>query len=130
MKVLRLLWSLPKATPAIVRHLMGYVELAGQDLEQLQRDFAARLFAAAVVGLCLFFVIFSACLMVIALTWDTPHRVTAVALMGGTFLLIALVAIAYRSQVVSAQGPLLGTVRREWQQDREIIDHLLAPDEE
>jgi len=38
---MRLLWSLPKAAPALLRHILGYVELAVQDLDQLQRDFGA-----------------------------------------------------------------------------------------
>ena len=75
---MRLLWSLPKAAPAILRHLVAYAELAGQDLEQTHRDIGAKLLASAVVGLCVFFVIFSGCLAVVALTWDTPYRVSAI----------------------------------------------------
>jgi uncharacterized membrane protein YqjE len=127
---MRLLWSLPKAAPALLRHLVGYAELAGQDLEQMQRDFAARLMAAAVVGLCVFFVILTACLAVVALTWDTPHRLSAILGMGGVFVLVAAVAVAYRYQVVSAQGPFLSTVRSEWHEDRVILDRILSPDEE
>lgn len=127
---MRLLWSLPKATPALLRHVMGYAELAGQDLEQMQRDLGARFVAAAIVFVCAFFVIFSACLVVVALTWDTPHRVSAIAWMGAAFLLVALLAVAYRSQVVGSQAPFLGTVRREWHEDRVILDHILAPDED
>lgn len=125
-----MLWSLPKAAPALLRHIMAYAELAGQDLEQTQRDFGARLLAAAIVAICVFFVVLSACLCVVALTWDTPHRVVAILWMGGVFLLIALVAVAYRSQVVTSQGEFLGTVRREWREDRVILDRILAPEEE
>jgi uncharacterized membrane protein YqjE len=127
---MRLLWSLPKAAPALLRHMMGYAELAGQDLEQLQRDFGARLLAGAVVAVSAFFVILSACLMVVAVTWDTPHRVAAIAWMGAAFLVVSVVALAYRSQVIGGQAPFLATVRREWREDRVIIDHILAPDED
>jgi uncharacterized membrane protein YqjE len=127
---MRLLWSLPKAAPALLRHFMGYAELAGQDLEQLQRDFGARLLAGAIVGVSAFFVILSACLVVVALTWDTPHRLSAIVWMGAAFLLVAVIAVAYRSQVVAAQAPFLGAVRREWRQDRVILDHILARDED
>ncbi|MDB6086115.1 MAG: hypothetical protein JWN43_3996, partial [Gammaproteobacteria bacterium] len=115
---MRLLWLLPKAAPAILRHIAAYAELAGQDLEQLQRDYGARLLAGAIVGLCVFFVILSGCLVVVALTWDTPYRVTAMIWMGCVFLLIAVIASVYRAQVVKTQPPFLSTVRREWQQDR------------
>lgn len=127
---MRLLWSLPKAAPALLRHFMAYVELAGEDLEQTQRDFGARLLASAIVGVCLFFLILSGCLCVVALTWDTPNRVAAILWMGGAFLLIAIAAIAYRAQVLSSQGEFLGSVRREWREDRVVLDRILAPDEE
>jgi uncharacterized membrane protein YqjE len=122
----RLLWSLPKAAPAILRHLAGYAELAGQDLERTQRDFGTRLLATAVVGICIVFVIFSGCLTIVALTWDTPYRVSAIAWMGGAFLLIAVIAGVYRSKIVGAQSPFLGTVRREWAEDRVILERILS----
>ena len=123
---MRLLWSLPKAAPAILRHMMGYVELVSEDLEKTQRDFAAKLIASAVLGLCLFFAVFSGCLGVVAVTWDTPYRVTAIEWMGGAFVLIAVIAALYRSRVTGAQSPFLGTVRREWAQDRIILERILS----
>ena len=126
---MRLLWSLPKAVPALLRHFMAYVELAGEDLEQNQHDLGTSLLATAIVVLCVFFVVLSGCLLVVALTWDTPHRVSAILWMGGAFLLLALIAGLYRSQVIGAQRRLLGTVRREWEQDRVILERLLSSDE-
>jgi|SRR5579859_6448057 len=127
---MRLLWSLPKAAPALLRHVVAYVELAGQDLDQMQRDFSARLLAGIIVLVCVFFVVLTACVLVVAMTWDTPHRVTAIVGMGVAFLVIAIIAVAYRSQVLSAQAPFLATVRREWAQDRVILDRILSPEEE
>ncbi len=127
---MRLLWSLPKAAPALLRHLVGYVELAGQDLEQTQRDVGASLVAGAVLLLSLFFLIFSGCLLVVALTWDTVYRVPAILWMGGVFLAVAVVAGWYRRSLVSGQAPFLATVRREWREDRVILDRILAPDED
>jgi uncharacterized membrane protein YqjE len=127
---MRLLWSLPKAAPALLRHILGYVELAVQDLDQLQRDFGARLLAAVIVGICIFFLLLTGCLLVVALTWDTPHRVAAIVWMGVAFLVIAVIAVGYHFQVLTAQPPFLATVRREWKEDRVILDHILSPDEE
>jgi uncharacterized membrane protein YqjE len=126
---MRLLWSLPKAAPAILRHLAGYAELAGQDLERTQRDLSARVLVSAIAGLCVFFLIFSLCLLVVALTWDTPNRVSAIGWMAGSFLLVAIIALLYRSNVVSAQAPFLGTVRREWAEDRVILEKILAEED-
>jgi uncharacterized membrane protein YqjE len=127
---MRLLWSLPKAAPALLRHILAYAELAVQDLDQIQREFGVRLFAAVIVGICVFFLILTACLLVIAMTWDTPHRVAAIIWMGVAFLVVAVIAVAYRYQVLRAQARFLATVRREWAQDRVILDRILSPDEE
>ena len=127
---MRLLWSLPKAAPALLRHVLAYAELATLDLEQTQRDFGARLLAAAIVGVCAFFLLLIGCLLVVALTWDTPYRVSAIVWMGVAFLTVGVIAVAYRFRVLSSQAPFLATVRREWREDRVILDHILSPDEE
>jgi uncharacterized membrane protein YqjE len=127
---MRLLWSLPKAAPALLRHVLAYVELAVQDLDQLQRDFGVRLLADMIVGICVFFLMLTGCLLVVALTWDTPHRVSAIVWMGVAFLVVAAIAGAYRFQVLSSQARFLATVRREWALDRVILDRILSPEEE
>lgn len=126
---MRLLWSLPKAVPALLQHMVAYVELAGLDFEQSQRDFGMRLLAAAILGLCVFFVILSGCLIVVAMTWDTPYRVAAIAWMGGVFLLGAIIAALYRSKVIGGQAPFLGTVRKEWQEDRAVLERILSAED-
>lgn len=123
---MRLLWSLPKAAPAILRHLVAYVELTADDIEQSYRELSARLFASIIFGIAIFFLVFSACLAVVALTWDTPHRVTAIGWMGGTFAFIALIAGLYRARTIGAQTPFLGSVRREWAEDRVILERILS----
>jgi uncharacterized membrane protein YqjE len=126
----RLLWSLPKAAPALLRHLAAYVDLASLDLARTCREITAEFLASAIVAICALFAILMGCLAVVALTWDTPHRVTAIAWMGGGFLVVAAVAAVYRSSVVRARSPLLASVRREWQDDRVILERILSSDED
>jgi len=123
---MRLLWSLPKAAPALLRHFIAYAELAGQDLERTQLEFKTRLFASLVLAISVFFAILSGCLVVVALTWDTPHRVWAIAWMGGAFLLVAVVAALYRAKLIGSRSAFLGTVRREWAEDRVIVERILS----
>jgi len=123
---MRVLWSLPKAAPALLRHLAGYVELAEWDLKRAQRETAASLVAFVVLALCAFFVLLMACVVVIALTWDGPHRVSAILWMGGAFLLGAIVALLYRSSLSRSRAPLLSSVRQEWRQDAVILEKILA----
>jgi uncharacterized membrane protein YqjE len=127
---MRLLWSLPKAAPALLRHMAAYAELAGLDLERTQRDIGARLLASAIVGVCVFFVILMASLIVVALTWDTPHRVAAIVWMGAGFILVAIIAASYRSKLLKGQPRFLDAVRREWEEDRVILERILASEQD
>ena len=125
-----LLWTLPKAAPALLRHLVAYVDLASLDLARAQREISSEFLASAIVAVCGLFAIFLGCLAVVAYTWDTPHRVTAIAWMGGGFLVVAIVAAAYLSNAARAKSPLLASVRREWQEDRVLLERILSSDQD
>jgi len=126
----RLLWSLPKAAPALLRHLAAYVDLASLDFARSQREIAAELLAAAVVGICAMFAVLMGCLAVVAYTWDTPHRMSAIAWLGGGFLLVAVVAAVYRSNAARSRSQFLASVRREWQEDRVLLERILSSDQD
>jgi uncharacterized membrane protein YqjE len=126
----RLLWSLPKAAPALLRLLAAYVDLASLDLARAHREIAAELAATAIVIICGLFAVFLGCLAVVAYTWDTPSRVTAIAWMGGGFLLAAIVAAIFRSNVARAKSPFLTSVRREWREDRVLLERILSSDQD
>jgi uncharacterized membrane protein YqjE len=124
------LWSLPKAAPALMRHIGGYVELIALDLARAQREITAQVVVLAIAAICLLFVVFMACLGVVAYTWDTAYRVAAIAWMGGGFLVVAIGAMIYRSSLSRARTPLLSDVQREWQEDRVILEQILSSDED
>jgi uncharacterized membrane protein YqjE len=124
------LWSLPKAAPALMRHIGAYIELAGLDLARTQREITTQVIALAVVAICGLFALFMICLGVIACTWDTPYRVAAIAWMGGGFLIMAIGALLYRSKAARARSPMLAEVHREWQEDRVILERILSSDED
>ncbi len=127
---MRLFWSLPKAAPALLRHLAAYIDLAGLDLARAQREITAELSALAVLLICGLFAVFMGCLAVVALTWDGPYRVAAIAWMGGGFLAVAVVAGIYRSKVAKAKSQLLDSVRRQWQEDRVLLERILSSDQD
>jgi uncharacterized membrane protein YqjE len=124
----RLLWSLPKAAPALLKHLAAYVDLASLDLARARREIAAEFLGAAIAAICGLFAVFMGCLAVVAYTWDTPHRVSAIAWLGGGFLGVAIAAAAYRANAVRAKSQLLASVRRQWQEDRVLLERLLSSD--
>jgi uncharacterized membrane protein YqjE len=126
----RALWSLPKAAPALLRHLAAYVELAALDFARAQREVTAQLAALAVMAICALFALLLACVGVIAYTWDTPYRVVVIAWMAGAFVFGAVVAALYRSKLARTRSPFLADVQREWQEDRVILERILSSDNE
>jgi uncharacterized membrane protein YqjE len=122
----RLLWSLPKAAPVLLRHFAAYAELAGRDLAQAQRDIAASLLAFVIVAVSLFFALLMGCVAVVAVTWDTPHRLTAILCTGGIFVVIAVIAMIYRSNMIRGHAPFLASVRQAWQEDRVALERILS----
>jgi len=125
------LWSLPKAAPALMRHIGAYIELVALDLARAQREITAQVVASAIAAICALFAVFMFCLGVVAYTWDTAYRVAAIAWMGGGFLVIAIAALIHRSRLsrARARSPLLADVKREWQEDRVILERILSSDE-
>jgi uncharacterized membrane protein YqjE len=123
------LWSLPKAAPALMRHIGAYIDLAGLDLARTQREITAQVVAGAIVAICVLFAVFLTCLGIIAYFWDTPYRLAAIAWMAGGFLVAAIAAAVYRARAARARSPLLSDVRREWQEDRVILEKILSSDE-
>jgi uncharacterized membrane protein YqjE len=126
----RLLWLLPKAAPALLRHLVGYIDLVSLDLGRAQRELVAELVISAILAICALFALLMGCLAVVAYTWDTPYRMIAIGWMGGGFLVAAIVAAGYRIKVVRAKSEFLGSVRREWHADRALLDRILTSEEE
>jgi len=125
----RLLWLLPRAAPALLRHFVAYADLASLDLARTCREITAEFLASAILAVCSLFAVLMGCLAVVALTWDTPYRVTAIAWMGGGFVVLAIGAAVYRASVVRARSPFLDSVRQEWQEDRVLLERILSSDE-
>ena len=126
---MRLLWSLPKAAPALLRHLVAYLDLASLDLARAQRELAGQLLSLAIIIICGLFALLLGCLAVVAYTWDTPHRIGAIAWMGAGFLGIAIVAAVYWARAARSRSQFLAAVRREWREDRVLLERLLSSDQ-
>jgi uncharacterized membrane protein YqjE len=126
----RLLWVLPKAAPVLLRHLVAYVDLAGLELAKAQREISSEFLATAIAAVCGLFAVFMGCLAVVACTWDTPYRVTAIACMAGVFLAAAIAAAIYRYNVVRSRSEFLASVRREWHQDRVVLENILSSNQD
>jgi uncharacterized membrane protein YqjE len=113
----------------LLRHLAAYIDLASLDLAKSSRQIAAEFLASAILAICGLFSLLMGCLAVVACTWDTPYRLTAIAWMGGAFLVAAVVAALYRSKLVRAKSRFLESVRREWQEDRVLFERVLSDED-
>lgn len=113
-----------------MRHIGAYIDLAGLDLARSQREITAQVVALAIVAICVLFAIFLICLGIIAYFWDTPYRLAAIATLAGVFVLAAIIAAVYRARAARARSPLLSDVRREWQEDRVILEKILSSDDD
>jgi uncharacterized membrane protein YqjE len=112
-----------------MRHIGAYFELAALDLARAHREITVQVVASAIVAICLLFAVFLTCLGIVAYFWDTPYRLAAIAWMAGGFLIAAIAAAVYRARAARARSPLLSDVRREWQEDRLILEKILSSDE-
>ncbi len=126
---MRGLWSLPKAAPALLRHLAAYAELAALDFARAQRELGSIVIACGCVALCGFFFVLLACLGVIAYFWDTPYRLTAIGCLAGGFLIAAVIMLMYLNRLLSSRTPFLGDLGREWQKDKVILEHAFSDEE-
>lgn len=127
---MRALWLLPKAAPALLRHLAAYLELVALDVARAQREISAQLIAAVATGICVLFSILFACIGVIAYTWDGPYRVAAIAWIAGGFLLLAVVAALLQGKLARSRSPFLADLQREWQQDRVLFERIMSDDDQ
>jgi uncharacterized membrane protein YqjE len=123
-------WSLPQAAPILLRHLLAYAELAEEDLQRFSRRASARLIALVVALLGAMFLLFMVCVAIIAATWDTPHRMVAIFWLLGFFAVLTLAALVAALSGARDQPSMFANVKREWSQDRMILDRLLAGREE
>jgi len=121
-----LLRALPAAAPVLARHVGGYAELLSEELARAQRELVARIAVNLMIGVSFGFALAMLCLGVLARTWDTPYRITAIAWLGGTFLLLAFLGSFVRSRIVRAQAPLFGSIKDEWRQDRIALERILS----
>lgn len=127
---MRALWSLPKAAPALLRHLAAYAELAALDIARAQKEISSMFVTTAIAAVCFLFCLLLGCLAVIAHFWDTVYRVAAIGWLAGGFLLVAVIMLFFRASLARARTPFLSDLQREWHEDRVILERLLSADEE
>ncbi len=121
-------WSLPRAAPALLKHVIAYLELAHQDFERWQTALRTRIIAGLVAGISALFALIFLCVAVVALTWDTPYRMTAIWSLVGLFVALTIIGGIYASNAASTSPKMFATVSKEWQADRVVLDEIVGGD--
>lgn len=124
----RQLQMLQAAAPILLRHLGAYAELATQDIAFAKERFIERAKVGILFLISGHFALLAICVFVVAAAWDTRYRLIAIGMLGGIFIVVTVVAGALiaRTKPVSA----FESVRREWRQDRLILERLLGDQQE
>jgi uncharacterized membrane protein YqjE len=122
-------WSLPQAAPVLLRHLLAYAELAEQDLANYSRRMKAQLIAIAIAAVTGFFAVAMVCVAVVAANWDTPNRMQAVYWLLGGFAAVTVICVLIARSRAVVDTAVFSSVKREWSEDRVILERILAAEE-
>jgi uncharacterized membrane protein YqjE len=122
-----MLERLHAAALLVLQHAGAYTDLIASDVEAAGQGLRLRLWTGAVLAAAIAFAAAMACVFVVAISWNTPARVEAIAGLLAFFVLLALVAYT-RLRVLKARprGLLLRTAP-EWEKDRLLLEELLTP---
>jgi uncharacterized membrane protein YqjE len=122
---LRMLESVRRAVPIVLRHLDGYVELMEQDLSAAKAAAVSKVKALMLLGVSAVFAVLFACLLLVALAWDSDYRTLVIGIIAGTF---ALVAVASATIFARKREVPFASLKREWREDRALVKSLITPD--
>jgi uncharacterized membrane protein YqjE len=114
-----------RIAPLLVRHALGYADLAGEELDGVGPRLRRRVTAAAICAFASLLGVMLSCALAIALAWDTDYRYWVIAGLALGFFAVAIAAgEALRRERRS--GPLFGRLRDEWREDRETLQRIMA----
>jgi uncharacterized membrane protein YqjE len=118
----------PVATAAslIVRHTGAYGDLIADDVATAFKALATRFWVGVVFLGAVAFAVAMACVWVIAVTWDTPERLWAIAGLCGGFVLISVIAFGVLRMLKRRWQGVFPQTGSEWGKDRLLVDELLA----
>ena len=103
--------------PALFRHFVAYGDLLSDETADAVRALRRQALGLAVVATAGVVAALMGCVWVIALTWDGPHRVQAIAALCIGFIVIAFAGALY-AVGLSARGPLpFERLGAEWRED-------------
>ena len=111
----------------VVRHVSAYGDLLAEDLSAAWASLGQRLWLGVVLAAAVLLFVQMACVCIVAMTWDTPHRQSVIGGLALLFLLVAGAAGAMLRTVKRSSPPILHLSAKEWEKDQQLLDEILAP---
>jgi len=116
--------ALQRLAPAVLRHLVAYVELLCEETGDALRQSRRRALGLAVTAAAGLMALSLACVWAIAVSWDGPNRLLVVGSLCFGFVIVALIGAAYaRGAIPAGRSAPFERLRAEWRADmRELAD--------
>lgn len=121
------LTSFSRLVPLILRHLDAYTEIAEKDAQDALSALARRTTLAMIAVAAALVSVLMACIGIIAVTWEGPHRVLAPVALAAVFAAVAAWSWIAARRHRAGNPTLLAGVRAEIVKDRALLERAIAP---
>jgi uncharacterized membrane protein YqjE len=113
--------------PLALRHLDAYTEIAEKDAQDALSALARRAVLAMIAFAAALVSVLTACIGIIAVTWDGPYRVLVPVGLAAVFAAVAAWTGTAARRYRAGNPTLLAGVRAEIVKDRALIARAMAP---
>jgi hypothetical protein len=113
------------AANVVVRHAGAYTDLIMSDLESMWNGLVGQVWAGIVLVAALLLTVMLGCVWIIAITWNTDRRGTAIAILATFFLGVAALAYRHLRSLAGSFPRGLSRTARAWGQDRLFLEDVL-----
>lgn len=116
--------TLRRLAPAVLRHLLAYGDLLGEESIDALRQLRKQVIGILIAVLTGTMAVALGCAWAIAAAWDGPHRLTVIgALCIGFVLITALACLYVMTEPPNGRQPF-DRLAAEWQADRRMLATL------
>lgn len=115
---MNMLLTLPRLVPVLARHVLGYAELTALDARDAVTHVTQRVLAILGAAFAAAFTLGTLCLLVVAMTWDTPYRVVSLVAMFVVFAILTLATWSVALRKAREDRTVFGHVREAWRRDQ------------
>ena len=118
--------SFSRLVPLVLRHLDAYTEIAERDAQDALSALARRTVLAMTAFAAALISVLMACIGIIAVSWEGPHRVLVPVELAAVFAAVAAWIWFAARRHRAGNSTLLGGVRAEIAKDRALLERALA----